>query len=56
MKDNQLKEVKLMIKLKVVVITAVIILGGIMFAWQNKKESIIVPTGAKARELHTEPC
>ncbi|MCP4237772.1 MAG: hypothetical protein GY770_30065, partial [Aestuariibacter sp.] len=27
-----------------------------MFAWQNKKEPIIVPTGAKAGELHTEPC
>ncbi|MCP4422036.1 MAG: alpha/beta hydrolase, partial [Chloroflexi bacterium] len=45
-----------MIKLKVVVITAVITLGGIMFAWQNKKEPMTVPTGAKAGELHTEPC
>ncbi|NHZ72482.1 MAG: alpha/beta fold hydrolase [Aquificales bacterium] len=46
-----------MIKLKVTMITAVFILGGIMSACQSKKKpAATVPTGAKAGDLHTEPC
>ncbi|MCP4428376.1 MAG: alpha/beta hydrolase [Chloroflexi bacterium] len=47
-----------MTKLKVIIfITAVFILGGIMFAWQSKKEpAATAPIGAKAGDLHTEPC